>query len=76
MYVFGEFVMNALDWIIIIAVVFLLLMSQGLLLMGKRKPKAWQEQNAGMIKKYSRAQFLLMILFIVYLLVMIFQKIK
>ena len=68
--------MNASDWIIIIAVVFVLLLSQGLILMGKRKPKSWQEKNASMTKKYGRAQFMLIAVFIVYLLVIIYQKIK
>ena len=65
---------NLMDIIIIIAAIFVLVLSQILLTLAKRKPKQWQEENRDLIKRYSKAQFVLIILFTVYLIVNIIMR--
>ena len=63
-----------MDIVIIIAAIFVLVLSQILLTLAKRKPKQWQEENRDLIKRYYKAQFVLIILFTVYLIVNIIMR--
>ena len=64
-----------MDWFIIVCAVAVLIISQVILHIASKKPPEWQEQNKALVKRYTYAQYALIVLFIIYLIISIVQKI-
>ena len=60
-----------MDLFIIVFCLIVILIAEFIIIKSKKKPEKWQEQNKNLVGIYSKTQFLLLILFIVYLLVTI-----
>lgn len=56
-----------MDYFIIAAALIMIIFSEFLIRSAKKKDEQWQEQNKDLIKKYSRSQLILIIVFVVFL---------
>lgn len=64
-----------MDWFIIVCAVAVLIISQVILYMASKKPPEWQERNKALVKRYTYAQYALIVMFIIYLIISILQRV-
>lgn len=65
-----------MEWFIIICAVIMLIVSQYFLHIAAKKPKEWQDENKPLVKRYTAAQYGLIVLFIIYLIITIMQRLR